>query len=295
MIQSIQSLLGRRPIHSSHNEMPGSRVFVFVNSIVLSVLAIAVVCEEEACGRLDERQLYTNKVYAEQDEQPWLGRLVYKNSSEAFIFHCVAVLLNARHALTPASCFYRNKKPHTPYAVLFDTSDCESSTHIKMFSIEKFIVHPDYNINTLGDDLAAIRLDRDVPFSIFAQPICMPQPWEGPTTFVATNVDLIGYDGQDGKKMHSRRIKTYANIRDKQFCKKSYELITEHQMCGHVEGADLQYGSALVGVRVENGVPKNYYLIGNLIGRFESYLEAPYLFMFIAPYSDWILDNIQAI
>ncbi|XP_022209425.2 chymotrypsin-2-like [Drosophila obscura] len=277
--------------------MPGQRVFVFVNCIVISALTIAAMCREEACGRLDEGQLYTNKAQAEQDEHPWLGRIVFKNRNdskqEAFVYHCVAVLLNARHVLAPASCFGGKNVNEYTYAVMFDSSDCESSAHTRMFMIENIIMHPDYKNDTLGDDLAVIRLDRDVSFSVFLQPICIPQSWEGPTTLLAANVDMIGYEM--GKNMNSRRIKAYAHIIDPQLCVERYPGITERHMCGYINGADLQLGSILIGVRVEKGVPTNYYLIGNLMAKYEIFISAPYLFTCIAPYRAWILDNIHPI
>ncbi|XP_034130766.1 CLIP domain-containing serine protease 2-like [Drosophila guanche] len=234
--------------------MLGQSLYLFV--FVLFVLRefSFQVCGERACGRLEERQLYNDNAYAEQDEHPWLGRLVYKNQSESFIFHCVAVLLSVRHVLAPASCFKGSKVyEYTPHAVLFDTSsDCaQASSHARMFKIEKIIVHPDYKNNTLGDDLAVVRLDRDVPFSAFVQPICMPHSWDGPATFVAANVDLIGYEM--GNNTRSRRIKAYAHVSDPQSCVLRYPE-TRSQLCGYIKGAELQPGSPLIGVRVEKGI-----------------------------------------
>ncbi|BFF91557.1 CLIP domain-containing serine protease 14D-like [Drosophila madeirensis] len=167
---------------------------------------------------------------------------------------------------------------------MFDTSsDCaQASVHSRMFKIEKIIVHPDYKNNTLGDDLAVVRLDREVPFSAFVQPMCMPHSWEGPANFVAAYVDLIGYEM--GNKKRSRLIKAYEHISDPQSCLLRYPEISQRQMCGYIKGAELQPGSPLIGVRVYKGLPANYYLIGNLVGGYDPSLSAPYLFISIAPY-----------
>lgn len=41
--------------------------------------------------------------------------------------------------------------------------------------IENSFIHPEYNLSTLTADIALIRMSQDANFTMYIQPICLPQ------------------------------------------------------------------------------------------------------------------------
>lgn len=65
------------------------------------------------------------------------------------------------------------------------TGKVQSDEHVDV-AIEKSIVHPEYNVAAKKNDIALLRLIRNVKFSQFILPICLP------TNPSVRNVSLVG-------------------------------------------------------------------------------------------------------
>ncbi|KAH8343618.1 hypothetical protein KR059_000291, partial [Drosophila kikkawai] len=241
------------------------------------------------CGRLAETQLYNNKPFTEQDEHPWLGRIIYRFVNGSSTYRCAAVLLDSRNVLAPALCLKGKAiQEHTPDAVTFETPECLSAGSVpRAFEIERIFVPPEYNETAYQNDLAVIRLAEEVPFSKTVQPICLPQSAENSRALAGMNLELIGHE-LGNYRPDSLRVKTHAHMLDQTLCQKLYQQISPQQICGYVSGSPLQAGSILVGVRLIDGEPVQYYLIGHLLAGYNEIVDGADLFMYIAPYKDWI-------
>ena len=44
----------------------------------------------------------------------------------------------------------------------------------QIYGISSIILHPNFNYPNTEDDIALVRLDRDVEWSEYAQPVCLP-------------------------------------------------------------------------------------------------------------------------
>ncbi|EDW49630.1 GM23131 [Drosophila sechellia] len=88
--------------------------------LVILVMPTGIIAEVKRCGRLLENQLYNDKTFAEQDEHPWLGRILYRDANKSTTsYRCTVVLLNPRHGLAPALCVDgRSIRENTPFAVM---------------------------------------------------------------------------------------------------------------------------------------------------------------------------------
>lgn len=130
-----------------------------------------------------ENQLYNDKTFAEQDEHPWLGRILFRDGNQfTTCYRCTVVLLNPRRGLAPALCVDGRTKD--PYSSVFGRT---------------------------------------------------------------------------------------------------------------IRGAPLHPDAILAGVRLVNGEPIQYYIIRQLLAKFDSVFSGADLFMYIAPYINWIEARINVL
>jgi hypothetical protein len=62
----------------------------------------------------------------------------------------------------------------------------------KLLTAERFTAHPNYNSATQENDIAVIRVNADIVFSLQVGPACLPFPYS--TTYVGTVVKVLGKD-----------------------------------------------------------------------------------------------------
>ncbi|XP_026831864.1 venom protease-like [Drosophila erecta] len=260
--------------------------------LVLLVMTTSINAEGQHCGGLLETQLYKDKAYTEQDEHPWLGRILYRDANQSTTYRCTVALLHPRHGLAPALCVNgRSNRKQTPFAVMFGGQECSFG---RTFEIEEFFVPPNYTHASYELDFAVIRLKEEVPFSQHIQPICLPQSEEISPTLAGQNVEVIGFE-VGSYEASSMRRKTFAHLVVHSVCQEQYNHISPHLICGFVRGAPLQQGAILAGVRIVDGEPRQYFLIGHLLAKFDSVVSGADLFMYIAPYRNWIEARINGI
>lgn len=133
------------------------------------------------CGRSSVRQ--TNRVVGGQPADlgawPWIAALGYtqtNNRSSEVMWRCGGSLINKRYILTAAHCIKTPQQLAVKLSVVrlgeHDLSnDTEGANHVD-YGIENTIVHEGYKSQT--NDIALVRVDRDVAFSDQIRPICLP-------------------------------------------------------------------------------------------------------------------------
>ncbi|XP_038122734.1 prostasin [Culex quinquefasciatus] len=133
------------------------------------------------CGRYLVDRIYGGS-NAKLYEFPWLVRLLHTNNTTG-LRGCHGSLINKRYILTSADCALDvNNKPAQIELGEYDDSrdqDCnvndasDCAPPVQRVGIESITAHPQYG-SYLRDDIALVRLDRDVVLDDNIHPICLP-------------------------------------------------------------------------------------------------------------------------
>jgi len=212
---------------------------------------------------------------------------VTKDGSNTLL--CTGILIDSRRVVTAAHCVSKDES-ESIYGVVFGDSD---SSNINLVSA--VTVHPDYSPRKFENDLAIIELTKEVVFSDFVQPICLPSVSEMVPGSETSNSKLIvaGLEGLSFDRRHSaaqrldKRIKmTYTKIDSKE-CHEKQARFPEELICGHTERSPLS-GSALTEA---SGTPRQFHLLGIAVAGFFSSDLDHQGYLNIRPHLDWISKN----
>lgn len=111
---------------------------------------------------------------------PW-HLAIYSVNGDTHIYICGGTLVSQNFVITAAHCvtIVRTNEP-TPNADLkfyLGTSTLKlTGDGLQEHRPSRIIIHPEYNPTRLFNDIAVIKLDKDVTYTNFVRPICL---WEG--------------------------------------------------------------------------------------------------------------------
>nr|AUW64506.2 serine protease 5 [Scylla paramamosain] len=131
---------------------------------------------------------------------PWIALLGYTSRFQPqVVWGCGGSLINSRYVVTAGHCTAEEFTFNRDLTVirlgehnLSTEIDCESrggrrtcAPPHQTFSPVEIIRHSDFNTRgTVSDDIALIRLDKEVEFNAFVGPICLPPPTTDLTSFL---------------------------------------------------------------------------------------------------------------
>lgn len=259
------------------------------------------------CGEVNSDRILggTN---ASLGEFPWTALLLYNISDGEVPEICGASLINTRYVITAAHCI------ETYYELIGvrlgehdisnDGPDCDNHNECAdvpvNFGIEKVIVHPEYTIikNAPFNDIGLIRLDRDVVFSDFISPICLPvQDRIHQMNHTARIAFVTGWGFTEFNKTSDVKLKLQLPVVDNQICRKKYQAhlsIRDTQLCaGGEEKKDACKGDS--GGPLMRNIDGNYYLIGVVsFGPNPCAIKGvPGVYTNVAKFIDWIRSNLK--
>lgn len=173
-------------------------------------------------------------------------------------------------------------------------------------AIEEIIYHPRYNSRDSNHlyDIALIRLSKDVEYTDFVSPVCLPIQSELRTkTYDGEKLDVTGFGATEDGTSSAVKLKAGVDAWNLETCRTKYATkrvyLQNSQMCaGGQAGVDSCSGDSggplVVKERVDN---RDVYMLAGIVsfGPKPCGLPGwPGVYTHVGTYADWILNNIKA-
>ncbi|KYB26593.1 Serine protease easter-like protein [Tribolium castaneum] len=276
------------------------------------------------CGYLDTSGRIVNGRDALLFEFPWMALLIYKNInsgsiSEGTSFKCGGTIINDRYILTAAHCLRGLTKTKLIKVRVGEYNietleDCEESEDGRICSppyqdlrVEEVIFHEDYNVLLFQNDIGLIRVPKMNLSLENIRPVCLPLDDNarnynftnryGVVTGWGVTDEATGSTSSTLKKVqipvvpHEECVKMYQNITKithQQLCAGSTTNRINGDACAGDSGGPLHVLVKFDGdTRV---VQQGIVSFGSRRCGKDKY---PGVYTKVAPYIDWILDNIN--
>ena len=103
----------------------------------------------------------------------------------------------------------------------------------EVFRVSEIITHPDFSGMGFYNDVALLKLDREVEYNRYISPICLPMGRSRQNTFVGTFATVIGwgtntYGGRENNALQEVKLPVWSNTE----CDKTYfQPITDIFLC----------------------------------------------------------------
>uniref|UniRef100_A0A8D8AFH1 Serine protease easter n=1 Tax=Culex pipiens TaxID=7175 RepID=A0A8D8AFH1_CULPI len=245
-------------------------------------------------------------------EFSWTALLVYKDREGNEDYKCGATLINSRYVVTAAHCIKLVPTNWTLTGVRLgehnitngEKQDCDEYNNCAdvpvEVGIEKVILHEKYDALEKGkyNDIALIRLDRDVGFSTYINPICLPlEDSVRQMNHTGMKVTAAGWGITESDRASEVKLKVTLDVVDLQTCRKTnikYNKLDNTQPCaGGQEGEDTCRGDS--GGPLMRQIQGNYHLIGVVsIGPIKCGTEnVPGVYTNVATFIDWIQSKLE--
>ncbi|KAL7024686.1 hypothetical protein ACKWTF_013167 [Chironomus riparius] len=254
------------------------------------------------------------------DEYPWYALIQYLKPDNEIEHRCGGSLINKRFVLTAAHCYRRIPKKWKLSKVRLGewdqrtNPDCQTienevicnNDHVEVPVVE-VIVHPEYY--SLGaaqyNDIALLKLQQDVEYTAWIKPICLPLDSRIRTTdFTSHNLEVAGFGLTETGYASPVKKRVYLDGVAQAQCQRSYRTIGvrifDNQICfGGMDGKDSCNGDSGSPLMKFGKFPHS---------KFSHYMQVglvsfgpkncgtdnfPGVYVRLADYMDWIIDNSQ--
>ncbi|KAF2901168.1 hypothetical protein ILUMI_05019 [Ignelater luminosus] len=248
-------------------------------------------------------------------EFPWMALLGYNynDSGSDAGFKCGGTLTNSRYVLTAAHCvslrsyaeFYLSSVRLGEWRISTDR-DCQESIipecaePVIDLNIEEKILHPNYTRRKGENDIALLRLEKNVKFSDYIQPICLPVR-ESPDPSLESEMYAVGWGRTENYTQSDYKLKVKLPIVTRAACnnriRNSGTIGVDRICAGGERGKDSCYGDSggpLMGLFTGENVKPRYYQEGIVSrGNGCGTVGFPGVYMRVAKYMDWIIENLK--
>ncbi|XP_075162018.1 serine protease 7-like [Haematobia irritans] len=262
--------------------------------------------EPPICGG----EFINNRIYGGTEthiyEFPWMAFLEYTKADPTEKAICGGSLITSRSVITAAHCVVgkvlltNGELISVRLGINDHTKQSLHSEDNNRWYIAKKIVHEDYNEHrSYMNDIALLRLARNVPYTKTIRPICLPSVMSTHHISTDTKLTVVGWGKTETRNHSPIRQKVNVLIADQKFCTKQYGsrgvIIDSTHICatGYLANQDSCFGDSggplmthRDGIWVLDGIVS--------FGRGCGHSEWPGVYARVDQYTDWINKKINA-
>lgn len=265
------------------------------------------------CGLENSNRIYGGE-QTSIEEFPWMVLLGYiSNGSNEISFKCGGSIINNRYVLTAAHCIRVNPAIGISLHLVrlgewnvTSDEDCyslgiECADPIIDLHIEKKIPHPLYSTRTGENDIGLLRLKKNVQYSEYIKPICLPFN-RGHRRLTNKLLVVSGWGATENGPNSDVKLKLEVPIISQEECQRKLGQrgkITQNQICaGGEEGKDACQGDSggplMSNWKLTNMNDMQWYLEGIVSwGSKCGVIGFPGIYTRVSEYLIWILDNLE--
>ncbi|CAL1533151.1 unnamed protein product, partial [Lymnaea stagnalis] len=205
-------------------------------------------------------------------------------------YHCAGVLVSDHWVLTVPRCAREVSEVYLGPLKLSVTPFNQVRT------VEKIVVHEEYDPRTQHDSIALLRLDSPVVFTEHVKPICLPLDEIDPEGNVSCFVTGFGFASNASRAFPDFLQHKAVRVMRQDWCTFTWNVVgfffDKRNLCTEIQDSGACDGE--IGDPLTCQVGGKFYLVGLLCNRHTDCKKGfiPDIFIRISEYNYWIFDSI---